>query len=94
MQEGPKLCPAGSMKPSGNGVGEHPLGTATPRARQDVVCSAAQGVLEINAEGCRQADTGLRAMQDKNTVTTSTTEPGGGSTSQADGKTGCGLVDV
>ncbi len=33
-------------------------------------------------------------MQDKNTVTTSTAEPGGGSTSQANGKTGCGLVDM
>ncbi len=56
---GSQVMPCWFHKPSSDSVGEHPLRTATPRAGQDVECSAAQGVLEINAERCGQADTGL-----------------------------------
>ncbi len=93
-QEGLKLHPTGSTKPGGNGVGKHPLGTAASRVGQDAECSAAQGVLEVNAEGCGQVGVGLQTMLDQNTVTTSAAELGGGPTSQANGKTGCGPVDV
>ena len=94
VQEGPKLCPTGSKKPGSNSAGEHLLGTAASRAGQDAEHFAAQGVLEVNAEGCGQTGAGLRTMSDQNAATTSTVEHGGGPTSQADGKTGCGPVDV
>ena len=94
VQEGPKLCPTGSKKPGSNSAGEHPLRTAASRAGQDTEHSAAQGVLEVNAERCGQTGVGLQTMSDQNAVTTSTAEFGGGPTSQANGKTGCGPVDV
>ncbi len=94
VQEGPKLCPTGPKKPGGNGAGKHPLGTAASRVGQDAECPAAQGVLEVNAEGCGQVGAGLQTVPDQNTATTSAAELGGGPTSQANGKTGYGPVDM
>ncbi len=93
-QEGPKLHPTGPKKSGGNSVGEHPLGTAASRAGQDAEYFAAQGVLEVNMEGCGQTGAGLQTMSDQNIVTTSAAELGGGPTLQANGKTGYGPVDV
>ncbi len=58
-QEGPKLHPTDPKKPGGNSAGKHPLGTAASRVGQDAEHFAAQGVLEVNAEGHGQTGVGL-----------------------------------